>query len=84
MASYYVISLTDDGAYVTEYKTAEKLQEAITPNEFGESSFGDGPLTFLTELPSSLTDYSERGELIIKGEIVVPKPKQVVLAYEVE
>jgi len=78
LKTYFLIYGSEDGTQILEYEDEEKLKAALLDHGFTEfrATFGK--------------DYRERdpnywGEdncLIIKGEIIVPKPKKVVQDWE--
>lgn len=71
---YYLITSNDDGADISEY-TEEKLLERI--NNGDEYNFtGEFP-------PEPDTMYWGNIELIIRGEVIIPKKKKVVERYEI-
>jgi len=73
MMKYYLITSNDDGTDIEEF-TEEKLLERI--NNGDEYNFTD-------EFPSEPdTMYWSGTELIIQGNIIVPKEKKVVERYE--
>lgn len=81
---YFVLRCDEDGTTVQQL-TAEELTKAITPDANGYTEHGKG-LVFLDHIPRSdkgywITEY-ERSMVIIKGEIVVPRPVQVVTKLE--
>jgi hypothetical protein len=93
-ARYFVISVSPDGISIGE-ATKEEI-EADLQQEAKESAGGlrDAylkviPCGDIEEWAGELHRMgapleSERLKLIIKGEIVVPKPRQVVTQYEIE
>lgn len=71
MASYFLIENDGGDTIIYEY-TREHTQKLL----------GFRPVSrYLDNLPSNNTNYWNGGVLLIKGEIVVPKPIQVV--YEI-
>ncbi len=79
---YFVISGDEDGdIYITE-ETEETLLKQLTPNEHGDADrdvkyvLDSVPTNYLSYWPAPFT-------LIIKGEIVTPKAKEVVTRFEV-
>ena len=73
---YYVISNSDGDTYVYEY-TKEKLEEEINSEGWGKEDFID-------KLIKRDTNYWGEASLIIKGKIIVPKEKEVVVRREIE
>jgi len=82
--TYFVFSFTEDGLYSHVYPSKEDLLRDMTPNEYGETELsGDDKLRFLSEMPEYL-DECGIGLLVIKGEIVVPHPVNVVTQYDIK
>lgn len=85
--SYFVLSSGEDGIYIQEYKDNEKDKLL---NYIAEESGDDyqEELEILDKVPESdrgcWVNVSDRNMLIIKGKIVVPKPKNVVKKYEMD
>jgi hypothetical protein len=73
--SYFILNSTEDGVYITEYKTAEKLSEYLAGNRIEK---------FFSSLPKDSPSYWDAEKvLIIKGEIIVPKPKTTITEWEI-
>ncbi len=71
---YYLIRNSDGDVYVTAY-TKKEIQEELDSGELNSR--------FLDSLPDSDTNYwGENTVLLIKGEIVVPEPKEVTIKHE--
>lgn len=81
---YFLIRCGDDGTVVEEL-SEETLLERITPDKDGEGYYGD-ELTFLSKIPYNDKGYwnteAENSAVVIKGEIIVPKPINVVKKYK--
>lgn len=76
MKNYFVIKSNEDGISI-ESVSEQELLEGLHDNSYGESP------SFTEKLPNKPIDLSEESKLIIiKGEIVVPKPKFVVKEYK--
>lgn len=74
---YYVISASPDGIYVNQY-TKEELEKSLAdPDEYG----GQNILPVLSKSDSDPNTWGN-SILIIKGEVVIPKPIQVVKRFE--
>jgi len=70
------ITPSDSDMYLTQHKTKEDLLESFS--EDGDREFMDiGDKKFCNIM-------EERGTLIIKGNIVIPKPKTVVETYDID
>ena len=85
---YFVITSDEDGTHVEEM-SAEALLKAITPNEYGDTDYGEVP-AFLKKIPKSDKgcwygdDVPENAMLVIKGEIVVPRVVETVMKLTLE
>ena len=77
---YFVVSSSEDGIDVQAMKS-EQLKRAIKEEYWGSE------MSFVDEVPETdkgcFLGTDEGAILIIKGEIVVPKPKTVVKEWEV-
>lgn len=86
---YFILTSTEDGIGIDGPMGAEEVSNRITPDKHGETYYGTGELTFLTDVPDSSkgcwSGVPEYGViLIIKGSIIVPKKKTTVTTWEVE
>ena len=74
MKEYIVLYCNDDGETSIEYYTKQELESWL--DEYGEGA------TFLDSSESQLT-WSVEGSyyMIIKGQVIVPKPKQIITKY---
>ncbi len=80
---YFILHSGEDGVSV-EHVSEKDMLAAITPNEDGCTDYGE-QVNFLTEMPSEFKGNWEADQnsiLIIKGEIVIPKPIKVVTKFE--
>lgn len=74
---YYLIHNSDGDTMVSEYPKKDELLKEIENGEWGEK------LEFLAAIPEHRdTNYWDGKMLIIKGEIVTPKKKEVVTKYD--
>lgn len=83
MAKYFVVTCGEDGMDIRQVTEAE-LKKLITPNKEGYQEIGSGG--FLQTVPVIDDGYWEADEfaaLIIKGEIVTPRPVKTVTKWEV-
>jgi len=80
MEKYFIISNSDGDTTVTEM-SKEELLLAIEENYWGDRT----PMT-LQDYHESRSDTNYWGEsiMIIKGNVVVPTPKQVITKFEIE
>ena len=79
MDSYFVISNSYGETTVRQYTKEELLQRITT--EDGAHYWGNAE--FMKEIKEPDTNYWQGNILIIKGAVVVPKPKQVITEYEI-
>ena len=83
MSYYYAITSSEDGIRIKRVADIKKWIRDENNDVPPECR-----LTFLGEIPEIDRGYfmtdDERPVLIIKGEVVVPKPVQTVTEYEVE
>ena len=78
--SYFLMWASEDGQSTETFTSKEELLEAIS----GEPYFGDdGPVEFLDHFPE-FNQVQGNKVLIVKGEIVIPEPKSVVVSFDVE
>ena len=82
---YFVITNSDGDTRVTPV-SKETLMKEITPDEDGNTDYGHiDNITFLDAIPEDTdTNYWGEGILIIKGEVVTPRPKEVVKTLEID
>ncbi len=80
---YFIISTCEDGEPRISVMEKEELVENLTPDEDGVA---DLPIEDVhVTLPQRRTDLcAKAGTYIIKGELVIPKPKKVVKTFEVD
>lgn len=80
--TYFIIS-NSDGDTSVEQVDKETLVDRIKPEE-GEKFCYYGEVGFMDKIKDNDTNYWGNNILIIKGEIISPKPKKVVETYEVD
>lgn len=78
MAKYYLIDCLDGEAYVEELTKREILEMMGEWQHLRESP------EVLDTIPSTNPAYWKGKLVIIKGEIVTPRAKQVVTEYEID
>jgi len=71
---YFFIFSGEDGISIDNY-SKEELKQVIKDEDYG-------PMVFKEELGNDINLWT-KNTLIIKGEIIVPKPKTIVTDYEV-
>lgn len=77
---YFLITANEDGeTYVTQISNIEKFLQELADGDYGKSP------KFLSDRREFSTDTNEwnGAMLLIKGEVVVPKPMEVVTKYSV-
>ena len=77
-ATYFVITYGTDGDTYIVQKTEAELLEMLNPNEQGDVEI----IAAVGEEAPFITEYLSDKALIIKGEIIVPKAKEVVIRFE--
>ena len=77
---YFVIS-NMDGDTIVQHLTKEELLNALGSDE--ESNEFGPDLGFIENLKKGDTNEWGYNILIIKGEIVIPKPKKIITAFDV-
>ena len=75
--SYFLIYGTEDGIRIKQF--ANNYQTA----EYLEQNFNDCPVEFLDYIPSDMNELYDRQMIVIKGEVVKPKPVTVVKTFEI-
>lgn len=80
---YFVISQFDTDANVDVYDKAGLLKELNEWKESGDEYDFIESLEELEELGFNPAEWSYK-RLIIKGTIIVPKPKKVIETFEIE
>jgi hypothetical protein len=78
---YFVIH-NSEGETCINQLSKEQLLKRIKP-EVGEKGGHYGEVGFLPKIEESDTNYWGDNILIIKGDIIVPKPIEVVKEYEI-
>lgn len=84
MKKLFLIRSTEDETFVEEL-SQEELRKRIEPDENGEFYYGER-LHFLNYIPESYDGYwqdvDDNAAMLIRGEIIVPKAKKVVIEYD--
>ena len=73
---YFLIHCSEDGDVSVDKYEKDALLLAIKENYYGDIGFFD-------KMPDGGVMYWGNRVLIIKGEIVIPKPVEVVKKYEI-
>lgn len=76
MNKYFVIRNSHGDTCVYEC-TKEELREALREKDYGDSGF-------INKIQNPDTNYWGDNILIVKGEIVSPKPVQVATEFDIE
>lgn len=75
---YYVIMSNDEGGVYINECTKKEVLDRLDP----ESGYGEQ--IFCPTIPSTSSEnWKENQGIIIKGEIVVPKPKEVIKEWDI-
>ncbi len=74
---YFVLLGSEDGEPSFHQKTLTEVLQLLLGDE-GE----DNGYTAVKDLPDDLQNFGGDEMVIIKGEIIVPKPKKVVTEYD--
>lgn len=72
---YFIIGRNEDEPFMSSMDKDELIKR-LSENYWGN-------VKFMTEYPHGLCEFPPYSIFIMKGEIVVPKPKKVVETYEV-
>jgi hypothetical protein len=81
---YIVIQTTGDGDIRINKYSKDELTKFINDEEEGDFDTADFVTDKRLEKESDPIYWGENSILIIKGELVVPKPVKIVEQYEVE
>lgn len=76
--SYFLISGTEDGNRFKQFSNDEKLIK------FLDEYFSDSPLEFMDYIPQDCEEFYCDQFIVVKGEVVKPKPVNIVKTYEIE
>ena len=81
MEKYFILGSSEDGLSISKPLTKEQLQK-----ELKEPQYESDDIEFMTEDsfdPYKLSFHMGK-KMIIKGKILSPKPKEVVVEYDFE
>jgi hypothetical protein len=73
---YYVISQNDDGEASVNVLTKEQLNQRLSENEYRNYDC-------VSKVPKGYIEEWGKNMVIIKGELVVPKPIKQVTKWEI-
>jgi hypothetical protein len=76
MEKYYLLRCDEDGDHYLKKYTKKEIEEMLRLKVRDEEK-----VDFASELPEDLNQFC--GEIIIKGEIIVPKIDEVVVRYKI-
>jgi hypothetical protein len=79
---YFIISTSEDGDVSMDSVDKEELLKRITPDEHGETYYGHREIR--DTLPMFRDLQAKAGIYIIKGDLVIPRPAEVVKTFEVD
>jgi hypothetical protein len=83
--SYFIVRSGEGGTVIDGPMTAAEVLKKTTPDKNGNAYYGSG-LTFLKDIPPNDGGYWSGVEdgalLVIKGEIVVPRPVEITTRLE--
>lgn len=82
---YFMLTTDADGdVYFAQVTSEEVLNELHEESEDGYFAPGQSGTPFLSAVPNIALSSWRPSRLLIKGEIVVPKPKEVVTRYTLD
>ncbi len=80
-SKYYEISCDDDGDVHVQAYTKEELERELERAAKAEKD-GEPARKFSSTVPGADPAYWDGKRILIKGEIVVPRPREVVEVWE--
>ena len=86
MQRYFLLSYDEDGVHVQVYDSIRELERDMR-DEMDDSDLAEVPWKFMAPVVKtgeSIDWYQVEGNdrILIRGEVLVPKPKKVVAALE--
>ena len=80
--SFFTLESGEDGPYMTIHENKDELLQYIQENDLHQfrTCVADNPL----RTSSHLETWTDNDCMIIKGEIIVPKPKETVINWDFE
>lgn len=82
-ATYFVILADDDGDFYFTLETEDDLLKRLNPDEYGDAELEAATVLDVIPDMTAMKHWPSGFVLIIRGEIVVPKPVEVVTRFEV-
>lgn len=79
-AKYWWISGTEDGLRIKSFSSGAELQEEIKDNYEGTETTPQ----FLSQFPERFDPETFQGEILIKGEVTVPRKVLTVTSWKVD
>lgn len=67
----------EDGLRIKQFSTDDKLKKHL------ESYFTDSPVDFLEKIPEDSYEFYQGRVIVIKGEVVKPKPVTIVKTFDI-
>ena len=80
--TYFLISNGKDGGDIREFDTSDSLMEWLT--DYDASGLPDISRFMETVREYEMYLWHDDEFLLIKGEIVVPRKREVIVTYEIE
>lgn len=79
MDKYFILAPSEDGLTVSSPLTKDELQERLKENRYLDVEYMNEDTFDWYNL-----SFHRRNALIIKGKIITPKPKEVVVVYDLD
>lgn len=76
--SYFLIYRLESGIRIKQFSTDDDLKKNL------ESNFTDSPVNFLNYVPRDLDELGHGDAVVIKGEVIKPRPVQIVKTFEID
>lgn len=76
--SYFLIYGMEDGIRFKQFSNDEKLIKYL------DEYFSDSPIQFMDYIPQDCEEFYCGQVIVVKGEVVKPKPVTIVKTYEIE
>ena len=80
---YYIIGCSDGVPYVTRYSTKQDVLDAITGDGV-DCDFGDASKIRFIDNLNNIDGLGEYDLVVIKAEVIIPKPVSVVKEWVIE